>query len=203
MEKWTKEEEDALLQGVGSYGLAWFVKHTRNRSLKAVYAKARKLYGEGGLTRGAFTLNRIVRLSGYSPCQFRRAMKALKQKWKRTSAKGSYLIMEDQYDEMISWLGVDYWSKPLHLYRCVYCHKDNRPHKMYGLCSNCYSYYLMLLRDVKLPTGRLRLKIVIQNLKSDYPFLASAEKNMKRGIAIDKLTLDTLYVCKQREIGKA
>lgn len=198
--KWTKVEEATLLVGVGSYGLSWFTdKAITGRSLNAIYAKARRLYGDGGLTRGAFTLNQICRMSGYSVCQFRRAMKALKQKWKKTSAKGSYLIQEEQYDEMLAWLAVDYWSKAHRLYRCTYCYRTDRVHRAYGLCEKCYIYYLSLLRSVQLPVVFKQLEIVIPQLKDKYPFLEKAEKNLKRKIAIEKDLLDLLYLCKERE----
>src|SRR5512147_845390 len=116
--KWTKREEQALLHGVGVYGVAWFQKNTgdgldwpaapKGRTRKAIYAKARRLYGPGGLSRGSYTLRRLVRETGYGVSHFFRAMRACAQKWKRTSPRGRYLICEDQAEELLAWLRQDY-----------------------------------------------------------------------------------------------
>lgn len=96
---WSKKEEYTLLQGVSIYGLEWFSRKT-GRSLPAVKAKALRLYGKGGLTRGAFSLAEASTKSGYTVRQLQQGMRALHQKWKRTSPRGSFLIYEEQLEDL-------------------------------------------------------------------------------------------------------
>lgn len=160
--RWTKEEKQALLQGVGVYGIAWFKKHGGNaydwpnalegRSAAACYSQARRLFGSGGLSRGSYSVNEIIKKTGYSKTHIRRAMKALAQKWKRLSPKGSYLIYEEQYMDIIGWLMTDYWA-PIHrLYNCIWCHQTSYPHKGKGLCLRCYRRYIRRLRRMGMPS---------------------------------------------------
>lgn len=162
--RWTRQQELTLLQGVGVYGVSWLEARVGDsydwpnaptgRSAKALYAKARRLYGAGGLTRGAYSLREISQRSGYSVSQLRRAMEVLHQKWKRTrDTRGPYLIYEDQVEELLDWLKGDCWSKRLRLYRCQWCGSTDRPHKGVGLCGRCYARWGKRLRRVGLPTG--------------------------------------------------
>jgi len=124
--RWTESEEQALLQGIGVYGIAWFRKNSGNsydwpnalqgRTADACYSKARRMFGGGGLTRGSYSIEKIIRITGYSKTQIRRAMRALMQKWKRLSPTGSYLIYEEQFQDLVEWLSDDYW---LHYIDCT------------------------------------------------------------------------------------
>jgi len=153
---WTKAEELSLLQGVGSNGLAWICRKGGRpypwsksyRSKSSVYTKLYRMSGGGGVTRGSYTLAGLIRLTGYNSSQLKRAMRALKQKWKRTSPNGSFLITEDQFEEIAAWLGLDYWSKPHRLYKCLWCHARNFQHRAYGLCEQCYKKYDNRLRQL-------------------------------------------------------
>ena len=184
--RWTTGEEQALLQGVGVYGLTWFRQKCgdandwpnapQGRSRKAVYSKARRLYGSGGLTRGAYSVNQIIRITGYSRTQIRRAMKALAQKWKRLSPRGAYLIYEEQFLDLCQWLGTDYWA-PLHRrYNCIWCHKTKFPHKGKGLCVGCYRRYVKWLERSKLPRDNKKLLVVLKKRLERVTDLAPFEK---------------------------
>jgi len=175
--RWTKQEERTLLQGIGVYGLSWFRAHCGDannwpnvlggRSIHAVYAKARRLYGQGGLTRGSYTVTQIVQSTGYSRTQVLRAMRALAQKWKRLSPNGAYLIHEDQYDDLTHWLGKDYWSKKHRLYNCLWCHQHSREHEAKGLCLQCYSRYVKTLERQQLPIDNKALLELVRERVSD------------------------------------
>lgn len=195
--RWTKKQEQALLQGVGIYGLIWFRKHSGksydwvnapDRSIKAIYNKAYRLYGNGGLTRGAYTVRQISRLTGYSRTQIRRAMRALAQKWKRLSANGAYLIYEEQLLDLTQWLGTDYWSKQHRLYNCLWCHKTKFEHKGKGLCFRCYRRYIKTLERSNLPRDNKELLSLIREHIED----EKAEKQLMRGRALPELTVGKL-----------
>ena len=108
---WTKKQYYSVLQGVGSNNVKWLCKHASNRTFSAVSSKLNRHVGLGGITRGSYTLSYLIRTTGYNFFQLKRAQRALKQKWKKTSKNGYYLITEDQFEEIVSWLGLDYWSK--------------------------------------------------------------------------------------------
>ena len=182
---WTKQEEYALLQGVSIYGIEWFQRKT-GKSLDAVVSKARRLYGSSSLTRGAYTLRGAVRSTGYDVKQLRRAQSALRQKWKRTSPRGSFLIYEEQLEELVSWLKTDYWSGQHRLYCCLWCDTENRPHYSLGLCRRCYYRYTQRLYRGGFPFScKKLLGVVRQILKSiDARFLVDAESHLARGRAL-------------------
>lgn len=146
--RWTKEAEHALLHGIGFYGLEWFQRQggaphdspnaAKKRSRDAVYAKARALFGRGGLTRGVSTLARLSRETGYHPTQIQRAGSALNQKWKRLGPRGVYLLTDEQAEDILEWLKHDFWSKALRLYACAWCGAREKPHRGSGLCGACY-----------------------------------------------------------------
>lgn len=188
---WSKSDENNLIQGAGVYGINWFKKKTgdsydpkdwpgaaKGRSTDAIYAKARELLGKGGLTRGSYSLTQICELTGYSRSQILRAREALAQKWKRTSAKGSYLVYEDQMLEIISWLRQDHWSKKHNLYSCLWCATDTRDHYQQGLCKRCFEKYAKRLKRLGMPVGsdalRKRLGDVSERL----------ERQLSRGLAL-------------------
>jgi len=194
--RWTKKETQALLEGVGVFGIAWFRRRggspfdwpnaPENRSKDAVYAKAARVYGGGGLSRGAYSLRRAAETTGYSATQLRRAMKALAQKWKRTSSDGSFLIYDEQLNELTDWLRSDYWSKAHRLYSCLWCGTADRRHYSIGLCNTCYHRYYRRLLRAGIPTSVRELLLFVRRLKRRYDdeFLESAEDNLVRGRAI-------------------
>ena len=146
--RWSKDAERALLQGIGFYGLDWFQRQggapydypnaPTKRSRQAVYAKARELFGPGGLTRGVYTLTRLARDTGYDPGQIHRAGSALNQKWKRLGPRGVYLLTDEQSEDILEWLKHDFWCKSLRLYACSWCGTKTKPPKGAGLCGSCY-----------------------------------------------------------------
>jgi len=153
---WPKEKAYMLYQGVGIYGIEWFRRKT-GKSLDAIQAKARRMYGHGGLSRGAFTVREASRRTGYHREQLYRAMQALRQKWKRTSSQGSYLIYEEQLEELVQWLKTDYWSGYHRLYGCLWCDTQDRPHYELGLCQRCYQRFAQRLCRRDLPLARQSL----------------------------------------------
>lgn len=157
--RWSKRDERRLLRGVGAFSIDWFEDNVGDsysqedlpgidggRTRAAIYAKARRLYGKGGLMRGAYSLRHLMRMSGYSMTQLERARKALGQKWRRTGADGNFIINEEQALDMLSWLMQDYWAKKHRLYSCVWCHTREVPHRGRGLCTKCYHNYVGRLR---------------------------------------------------------
>jgi hypothetical protein len=193
---WSKSDEYILFQGVSIYGIDWFQRKT-GRSRHAVVAKARRLFGYGGLTRGAYTLREAARRTGYHIDQLRRAQAALRQKWKRTSPHGSFLIYEEQLEEMVSWLKTDYWNGRHRLYGCLWCDTDRRPHYAVGLCQKCYQRYVQRLHRGGLPLSNAGLlKVVQKNLRSmNAAFLAEAEAQLARGRALAESVLVQLLSC--------
>ncbi len=139
MSKWTKKENRALLDGVGSYGWKTLQKKT-GRSRGAILQKVRRDYGGGGITRGTYSLRQAQEETGYSHTHLRRAAKALGQRWARTG-KGSshtFLITGEQLEDAVVWLLSDYWSKALKLYACVNCGTKTQPHFSFGCCKTCF-----------------------------------------------------------------
>lgn len=175
--RWSKKAEQVLLQGIGVYGLDWFKKHCGNahnwansptgRSNAAIYNKVFELIGEGGLTQGSYSINKMVKLTGYSRTQLKRAMRALAQKWKRLSPKGVYLVTEEQYLDIAQWLGFDYWSKKHRLYNCLWCNKTKFAHKAKGLCTRCYSKYIKNLERSNLPRENSELSVLVSRYVKD------------------------------------
>jgi hypothetical protein len=158
---WSKAEVQAFLDGVGTAGISWlrfrggapysWPNAPKRRSRAAVYAKARRLYGGGGIARGSYAIAAICRTTGYSRTHLRRAMSALAQKWRRTSPRGRYIVYEDQLEELTAWLAHDYWSKTHRLHVCLWCGLAKRPHGGQGLCVRCYQRYTRALSRAGLP----------------------------------------------------
>lgn len=190
------------MQGIGVYGIAWFRKKGGNandwpnalpgRSAKACYNKALRLFGTGGLSRGSYSIEEIITRTGYSKTQIRRAMKALAQKWKRLSPGGSYLIYEDQYDDIVNWLIKDYWSKMHRLYKCLWCHGTKYAHKSKGLCLKCYRrYFQQLKRSGHTPNNKLLTEYLKVN-HPDYEGLKKAVNQLSRGRALPEEAIQCL-----------
>ncbi len=199
---WTKQEEQALLQGVGAYGVDWFRDKggpahdwdnaDTRRSRYAIYKKAQRLFGEGGVTRGSYSLEQLVRMSGYSRSQILRARSALDQKWKRTSSPGgSYLIYEDQADDIMQWLITDYWCKKHRLYSCMWCHSSKIPHRVRGLCRRCYWLYRRALVAAGLPSSGMELLVLVKKAVDDL-VMQRARKNLELGRAISREAIGML-----------
>lgn len=149
-----------LTMGVGAYGWAWFRKELPDRTDAEIRGRMRYLYGSAELTRGVHALYRVAQDTGYSYTQLRRAQRALGQKWRRTQARGTYLISEEQIEELTGWLVLDYWSKRRELYGCVWCGTREMPHCSSGLCRPCYGRAVNKSRALGLPTtvsGKLSL----------------------------------------------
>lgn len=212
MQRWSKAETKALLDGLGAYGLDWFVRRTKSgnkwavtphRSVAAVYAKILQEYGPGGLTRGAYTLNAVIEYSGYSRTQILRAQKALKQKWRRTSARGSYLISDEQLEDILEWLKHDYWCSQKRLYACVWCTGEAKRHYALGLCNACYFRYRRFCDDLDVPHCCKKMRKLVAALRKALPaegphatLLENLEKMLKRGIAPPPAYLEWLYLAK-------
>lgn len=190
--RWTEAEKRALLQGVGAYGIAWFKKQggdaydwpnaLSGRSAKACYNQATRLFGGGGLSRGSYSVRQICENTGYSRTQIIRAMKALAQKWKRLSPTGSYIIYEEQYQDIVGWLMRDYWAAKHRLYNCLWCHKTIFQHKGWGLCLRCYMRYVRRLKRMGMPNNSgLLLKYCMECHHACW------DRNKFDDLAIDKM----------------
>jgi len=202
--RWTKREEQALLQGIGVYGVSWFQRRCGDayswpnalpgRSVNAVYSKIRRMYGQGGLSRGSYTVTQIIRSTKYSKSQIQRAMRALGQKWKRLSATGAYLIHEDQYEDLIAWLANDYWSKKHRLYNCLWCQGHTREHSCRGLCTQCYRRYAKQLERRQLPnsTSALLALVRAQLIDVDIDARKKIERQLSRGRALPESVVPLL-----------
>lgn len=158
---WTAQQEKTLLDNVSIAGVSWLTRRT-GRSRGAIYAKLRRACGGGGLTRGAYTLRRMLLLLQYDRKQVRRAQAALGQKWKRLGPRGAHIITDEQMWELATWLAHDYWAPGCRRYSCVLCDSAEREHKARGLCVVCYYRYAARCRRIGFPWRRkeqlLRLK---------------------------------------------
>lgn len=205
--RWGKKARDALFNGIGAYGLAWFQKRSdapydesegpQKRSRMAIYKKSFREFGPGGLTRGSYTLHELQKTTGYNREQFIRAREACKQKWKRTGPGGDHLITEEQVEEILEWLKHDYWSKAHRLYCCRRCTTDRRTHYGAGLCERCYFKYRRSLERRGLPTSIQALAVKLKSLevgKSENhgKFLDRICSDLERGFALDDECLDWL-----------
>ena len=166
--RWTEKEVRTLMMGLGAFGIDWFRQRTGTsydypnapqRSIKAISCRIARAAGGYGFVKGAYTLASLVKRSGYDKRQIRRAQSALNQKWKRTSLRGSFLITDDQAEELLAWLQHDYWSRKRRLYCCVQCSSTGRRPKVWGLCRPCYKrvYDAINRLRVELPAGDLGL----------------------------------------------
>lgn len=205
--RWTKAEEKALLDGVGAYGMAWLRRRTdpgynwanapQLRSVAAVYAKLGREHGSGGLTRGTFSLRQVIMYSGYSRGQIFRAQKALRQKWKRTGPRGTFLITDDQLEEILTWLQHDYWATCKRLYACAGCTTEKRPVYAVGLCCPCYYRYRRMCRRAGVPATVAGQRQILDSLSAEdceqYGILVSEiRERVTRGIALAPEHVDFL-----------
>lgn len=135
---WTNKQLKALLDNIGVAGWSVLQRKTGGRSKAAIYSAIQKHFGGGGITRGTYQLEEAMAETGYSRTQLQRAARALNQRWLRTKKRGAWLITGEQLEDMVDWLRVDYWSKPLELYCCLQCGTTARPHHRAGLCLRCF-----------------------------------------------------------------
>ena len=192
--RWSRHETQAFLDGIGTAGIAWLRRRggaaygwphaPKERSRAAVYQKARRLYGGGGVTRGAYSVRAACRLSGYDRSHLRRAQLALAQKWRRTTPGGRYLIYEDQLDDVLAWLAHDYWSKRHRLHVCLWCGLGVRPHKAAGLCVRCCDRYFTGLARAGLPRQPGELLIRVRAILGDSSDWPRVERSLQAGRAL-------------------
>jgi len=187
---WTKREVSILLQGIGVFGWDWLCRKT-HRSKNAVRCKVNRVF-QSGITRGVATLGALIRDSGYSRSQLLRARDALGQKWKRTSRHGRYLIQDEQVEELIGWLRVDYWAGSVHAYRCLWCERSHRLHRGRGLCYKCYRRYCKRVARAGWPIRAVDMLARVRELIERDPknvALRAAESDLKRGWAVREQAL--------------
>lgn len=190
--RWTTRAERRLIQGVGVDGALRLMRSTgapyrwvnsvKSRSRNAIRCKLRRILGSGSLMRGAYSIYRMRRLTGYSESQLLRAMRALAQKWKRLSPTGPYLVYESQFEDIIQWLAVDYWSKRHRLYNCLWCHKTTFRHRGKGLCLRCYHRYVKALERAGLPTDNKDLLILVRKQLVDNRGKVEAQLRRSRAL---------------------
>ena len=152
----------ALTDGAGRLSLDWLRRRAgqphqwpnapTKRSRWAVYGQARRLHGPGGLTRGTYTLDHMIKTTGYCRSHFIRASRALNQQWRRLTPRGPWLVTEDQTEEIIEWLKTDHWSKAKRVDRCLWCSTTTAPMHALGLCRRDYLRYRRMCRNFGLPT---------------------------------------------------
>jgi len=205
--RWTKQEARQLLLGAGAFGISWLQAQTgpghdwpnapEHRSYQAIKDKARHM-GLGGFTRGAMSLAGMIRATGYTKTQLCRAMGALAQKWKRTGPQGDYLITDDQIDEIIEWLRHDFWCKCKHLYACLWCSGQRRPHRAMGLCESCFWKHRKLCLVLRVPSGVKRQKEMVDRLRGlelqpeERKFLERAAWKLGKGLALEREQVEWL-----------
>jgi hypothetical protein len=189
--RWTPNETRSLLMGLGAYGVEWFIRHTGpsydypnapKRSVKAIKAKIDRLVGGPRFSHGAYTLESLARRSGYHPKQLHRAQGALNQKWKRTSLRGSFLITDDQAEELMAWLQHDFWNRKRHLYGCVQCGEDGQRPKAWGLCRRCYDKVrrAITLLEARLPAeARAGFEELVKLIQSGRGFRWETLRDLK------------------------
>lgn len=200
--RWSKKEERVLLQGLGICSLLWLQSHTgcsyefgddpKGRTWRAIYNKALRMCGPGGITRGTYSLKAICDSTGYDARQVRRALAALAQKWKRTSGKGTYMIHEEQVEELLAWLKNDYWCMKYRLYGCFYCGGKNRKHVARGLCNLCWYQYRRRLSANKLPVRHVSLLRFVRKLKKTNTSIVDIEVHLKTGLALKRAMIRRL-----------
>lgn len=155
--RWTKKQTNALLDSIGSVG--WKGLQRRTGHTKAeIWAKVRRSFGGGGITRGSYSLEEAMQETGYSRSQLERACRACNMVWKRTAKGGNFTITAEQLELMASWLKTDYWCVKHHLYACSDCETSERPHYSGGLCLRCYR---RSARWLALRGYRLRAQILL------------------------------------------
>lgn len=198
------------MDGVGAYGLTTLRRRTTaphdwpnappHRSDAAVYAAARRSFGPGGLTRGAYTLKRLTEATGYSRSQLTRARDALGQKWRRLRPGGAYIVTEDQMLDLVGWLKHDYWDKDLRLYCCLECQTESAPPAGLGLCGRCYHQYRRLCLRLGLPTTQAAQSDLLTQVADevDEKFVEEVSSQIARHRALGRRYLKRLAAAGRR-----
>ena len=206
---WTKEEIRNLWNAVGSYSVAWIRRRTEQpylypnapaqRSVMAVYKKTHRELGDGGLTRGSWTLARLGAYTGYNRSQIMRAQRALRQRWQRLGPRGWYLITQEQVEEIIGWLVHDYWSAKHRLYGCAWCTTERLKLKGSGLCVRCFWKHRRLCIRLGLPTRLAeqfevvtRLRELATDAVEHGRFLERVGSRIAAGVALEPAELREL-----------
>jgi hypothetical protein len=199
---WSKKEDQVILQGLGTYGYKWIQSKVQDRTKKAILTRAHKLY-KAGITRGAYTLNRFAKESGYARTHLVRARDALKQKWQRTGPGGSFLITDDQRGEILDWLVHDYWSKAKRRYCCSWCTSEKRESYALGLCRRCYDKHRKECKQRGLPTTLTAQGEIVGQLNVDGDLigihakvLEGMKRRIKKGLALSRPQLEWLELLK-------
>lgn len=194
---WGKRERLDLLTGVGAYGWIWFEQRFPGRSQAALRAKLQREVGSGSFTRGAYTRASVANNTGYSIEQLKRAQEALGQKWHRLSARGPYIITEEQVEDLCRWLRHDYWSVRHHRYSCCWCAGGDRPPFALGFCRRCYYSYRRLCARLLLPSAlptQLRMVQFLRQSLHDDKVLANLEARLAKGVGADRSWLFGLTI---------
>ena len=165
IQRWTRRQRQNLLLGIGAYGLDWLRRKSGGRSRDALYAQIRRSCDGGGLTRGSYTLAEAIDLTGYNREQLERAGNALAQRWARTSRRGSYLLTDDQIEQLGAWLRQDYWCTRLKLYGCLRCGTNSQRPRTFGLCRRCYYSLRRYATRLGLPFTAPKLRARVQSLR--------------------------------------
>ena len=147
--EWSKEENDILLNLIGTSTYPSIKKQLPGRSLEAIKRQALRLGHP--LYQGTVTLNQIIRETGYNWKQLERAKEALNQHWMRATGRGRsrFLIKGEQLIELIEYLKREpypftsrfgsprlTWSRYHKI--CLGCSSTNRPHYGHGYCEACW-----------------------------------------------------------------
>jgi hypothetical protein len=143
-------------------------KKVGGRTKDAIWKKVQREFGGGGITRGSMSLYEALKVSGYSRTHFLRAARALNQRWLRTKKHGDFIITFEQYDDIICWLGHDYWSKKLEAYCCLQCGTKARPHHIGGFCNPCFQRFRRRSRKLGVPHRAEQLREWVEKLPEDF-----------------------------------
>lgn len=188
----------ALTDGAGRLSMDWLRRKAgqphdwpnspKKRSRDAIYSQSRRIHGQGGLTRGSYTLSYLIDSTGYSRTHILRAQIALSQQWRRLTPNGSWLITEDQTEEIIDWLKTDHWSKAKRLDGCLWCSTDTAPMHALGLCRRDYVRYRATCRRLGLPIRPKDQVALVMAIGCPVKML----ERIERGIALDAEHLDEI-----------
>jgi hypothetical protein len=191
---WTRQEEQRLLDGVGSFGWQTLQRRCGAKTRGAIQAKIRRDYGGGGITRGTYSLLEAIQETGYSRTQLRRAAEALGQRWGRT-AKGknhTFLITGEQLEELVAWLSHDFWSKKLKLYGCHSCGTQTDPHYSFGCCLGCFKTLRRYALRLGLPFTAKALLDILEGKTLPHD-VQRIHHNLKAGWAPTRDQLEVLW----------
>ena len=160
--RWTQDEDNTLIYMASGYTWEEIQRALPDRTPHAILSRA-KVKGVK-FNRGGWTLNRLVRETGYRYDLFHKAKKVLGQHWKKSfydqygnfiGVRGSgtrYIITDEQAEAMIAWIGrpakflyqdgteSHHWARKWD--RCQECGTDGtkvtQRHHAHGFCKSCY-----------------------------------------------------------------